>query len=151
MTNKDLISQYVDTGLDIPEYQINKLSSNDKKTYIRKRLISAQNGVRLENYEFKMLTPDERKEYLKIITNEFEMGIIDMADNYGVSNNYYGVSNEIFILLTPDERNNYLNAIESNGYDVPHNQFDLMTPEAKREYLDYFKRIWGDRFEYMGR
>ena len=36
MTNKDLISQYVDTGTQIPKYQLNKLSSNDKKTYIRK-------------------------------------------------------------------------------------------------------------------
>jgi hypothetical protein len=144
MTNKDLISQYVDTGVGISEYQVGKLSNKDKKTYIRKRLIAVQHGVRLENYEFKMLTPEERKEYLKIITNEVEMGIVDMADDYGVSN-------EIFILLTPDERNNYLNAIEINGYVVPHNQFDLMTPEVKREYLDYFKKKWGDRFEYMGR
>lgn len=36
MTNKDLISQYVDTGFGIPRYQYDKLSYNDKKTYLRK-------------------------------------------------------------------------------------------------------------------
>ena len=40
MTNKDLISQYVDTGLGIPRYQFDKLSNNDKKTYLRKIEIS---------------------------------------------------------------------------------------------------------------
>jgi hypothetical protein len=35
MDNKDLI-KYIDTGFKIPEYQVIKLSNNDKKTYIRK-------------------------------------------------------------------------------------------------------------------
>jgi hypothetical protein len=39
MDNKDLIKQYIDTGFKIPEYQVIKLSNNDKKTYIRKRLV----------------------------------------------------------------------------------------------------------------
>jgi hypothetical protein len=34
MDNKDLIKQYIDTGFKIPEYQVIKLSNNDKKTYI---------------------------------------------------------------------------------------------------------------------
>ena len=40
MNNKDLISQYVDTGVGIPRYQFDKLSNNDKKTYLRKMGIS---------------------------------------------------------------------------------------------------------------
>ena len=42
MTNKDLIRQYVDTGAGIPKYQFDKLSSSDKKTYLRKMLISIE-------------------------------------------------------------------------------------------------------------
>ena len=38
MTNKDLISQYVDTGIGIPRYQFDKLSNNDKlKDYLIKK------------------------------------------------------------------------------------------------------------------
>ncbi len=44
MNNKDLISQYVDTGVGIPEYQFNQLSNNDKRTYLRKRMIATRNS-----------------------------------------------------------------------------------------------------------
>jgi hypothetical protein len=40
MTNKDIIKQYVDTGICIPEYQMNKLSPNLLKSYLRKRIIA---------------------------------------------------------------------------------------------------------------
>lgn len=40
MNVEDLLNQYVNTGLSIPESQFNKLNSNMKKTYLRKRLIS---------------------------------------------------------------------------------------------------------------
>jgi hypothetical protein len=67
MTNKDLISQYVDTGLQLPEYQVNKLSNNDKKTYARKRLI-AHDALRgrniLSNYEVDLLTDEQLAGYL---------------------------------------------------------------------------------------
>jgi len=42
MTNKDLISQYVDTGIGIPKYQFDKLSNNDKRTYLRKMEIAIE-------------------------------------------------------------------------------------------------------------
>jgi hypothetical protein len=71
MTNKDLIAQYVDSGLKLPEYQINKLTKNDKKTYIRKRIILVKNFKFLEFYEqeifFSNLTYEE---LLKTVNNE---------------------------------------------------------------------------------
>lgn len=81
MTNKDLISQYVDTGIGIPEYQFDKLSNNDKKTYLRKRLIG---GV-VNNFEFDMLSDEQKTKYIDIVmqnhnkysnvisVNQFEM------------------------------------------------------------------------------
>jgi hypothetical protein len=39
MTNKDIIKQYVDTGCQITEYQLNKLPVNLVKTYLRKRML----------------------------------------------------------------------------------------------------------------
>jgi hypothetical protein len=64
MTAKELISQYVDTGLQLPEYQVNKLSNQDKKTYIRKRLIALQSGGYLDGYEMELLNPDEKDNYI---------------------------------------------------------------------------------------
>lgn len=76
MTNKDLIRQYVDTGLVIPEYQLAKLSSNDKKTYIRKRLIGVDGVYNfLEPYELPYMPIDNKKKYLRdLIKHELVWG-----------------------------------------------------------------------------
>lgn len=58
MTNKDLISQYVDTGIGIPRYQFDKLSNNDKKTYLRKMRISILNDYRYVEYYYGELPED---------------------------------------------------------------------------------------------
>jgi hypothetical protein len=50
MTNKDLIAQYVDTGVGIPEYQFKKLPTWAKKTYLRKIEISL--GDNIYNFEY---------------------------------------------------------------------------------------------------
>jgi hypothetical protein len=68
MTNKDLISQYVDTGLKIDRYQIDKLSTNDKKTYLRKRVINAQRTRNLTNHEVNLLDDATKLDYLKSLS-----------------------------------------------------------------------------------
>ena len=60
MTNKDLIKQYVDTGINIPEYQFNQLNNNLKTTYLRKRLMVGQ----LVDYELIILPDDKRTKYI---------------------------------------------------------------------------------------
>lgn len=65
MTNKDLISQYVDTGLKIDRYQIDKLSSNDKRTYLRKRVISAKTSRNLTIHELNLLDDATKLAYLE--------------------------------------------------------------------------------------
>ena len=42
MDNRDLIRQYVNTGVGIPEYQYNKLSNNNKTSYLKKMEISIE-------------------------------------------------------------------------------------------------------------
>ncbi len=58
MTNKDLISQYVDTGLGINKYQFDKLSNNDKRTYNRKMLISMEQDAEKIRYYYDVLPED---------------------------------------------------------------------------------------------
>jgi hypothetical protein len=45
MTNKDIIKQYVDTGICIPEYQMNKLNPSLLKSYLRKRIIALDTSI----------------------------------------------------------------------------------------------------------
>jgi len=57
----ELISQYVDTGLQISEHQVNQLSKGDKKTYIRKRKMANDS---LSWYEIKLLPPEDQDKEL---------------------------------------------------------------------------------------
>ena len=79
MTNKDIIKQYVDTGICIPKYQFYKLNEGLMKTYMRKRLIAVKLEINhfisnggtlqhmdvpgLDHYEYFTLKGSEKKEY----------------------------------------------------------------------------------------
>ena len=63
MTNKDLIKQYVDTGIKISEYQFNQLNNNLKTTYLRKRVIASKLSP-LVDYELLLLPDDDRTKYI---------------------------------------------------------------------------------------
>jgi hypothetical protein len=55
MTNKDIIKQYVNTGVSIPEYQFNKLNSGFKKSYLRARTIAVKETFYCQIYEYNLL------------------------------------------------------------------------------------------------
>lgn len=57
----DLLSQYVNTGLQLPIYQIEKLSTQHRKSYFRIRM-----KLRLSRDEFNVMTTEEKETYLKI-------------------------------------------------------------------------------------
>lgn len=83
MNNKDLIKQYVDTGLILPAYQINKLSNKDKTTYFRKRVISAENGYSsFELYELVLSTDEFRP---IILENVLDLLAINLYDFKGLT------------------------------------------------------------------
>ena len=64
MNNKQLLQQYVDTGVELPEYQIRILPDDLLKTYLRKRLIATENSYTgLADYELELITPDQRFQY----------------------------------------------------------------------------------------
>jgi hypothetical protein len=72
MNNKDLIKQYVNTGIQISEYQFMQLNDNFKKTYLRKRIMTSDNSP-LVDYEFLSLPDDVRTEYVnKLDSDEIE-------------------------------------------------------------------------------
>jgi hypothetical protein len=99
MTNKDLIKQYVDTGISISEYQFNQLSNNLKTTYLRKRKLVGN----LIDYELFLLPNDDRTKYINKLNSD---GI----------NNLLGYSKEkekiIDILLSTE---GFINKLDSKG------------------------------------
>jgi hypothetical protein len=60
----DLIIQYIDTGIRLPEYQVKLLPKNVLSTYLRKRVISSginPNRInRLTLDEYKLLSDDTK-------------------------------------------------------------------------------------------
>ena len=70
MNNKDLISQYVNIGIRLPEHQMNQLSNNDLKSYFRIRTIAIGSGpydniTELLAYEYKKMNDEERDNLIK--------------------------------------------------------------------------------------
>ncbi len=59
MTNKDVLKQYIDTGIRIDEYQMNKLNPSLLKTYLRKRIILYKHSLRMSGFEFDELNDGE--------------------------------------------------------------------------------------------
>lgn len=70
MNNSDIIKQYVDTGIRLPQTQINRISPNLMNTYLRKRII-AQNDMsgwnEIRPYELEKMNPTQIKTYLDIM------------------------------------------------------------------------------------
>lgn len=60
MSNKDLIYQYVNTGVILTPYQISRLSNNLKNSYFKKRIKSDD----LDGWEYKQLPKSIKNEFL---------------------------------------------------------------------------------------
>ncbi len=96
MNNKDLLKQYVDSGLAIGQTQFNKLSENLKITYLRKRMIAADqdDNSSLSAYEILGVPDSYRAEMIKYLLNKmkefFETGA--SLDDVGMSYDYGDVN-----------------------------------------------------------
>jgi hypothetical protein len=58
MNAKFLLRKYLNTGIPIPEYQFNKLNTNLRTTYIRKRSIAIESGYKLQSFEIPYISQD---------------------------------------------------------------------------------------------
>ena len=94
MNNKDLIAQYVDTGVNIPEYQVIQLPNWAKKTYIRKRIIADDVTFEEEDIYVDLLSSEyERKKYANTA----------FRDHYSFTNPDYASLNPNLIKFLSDE------------------------------------------------
>ena len=58
MDNRDLIRQYVNSGVGIPRYQYDKLNNNNKTSYLKKMEISIENNASNIKYYYAELPED---------------------------------------------------------------------------------------------
>ena len=83
MTNKDLIQQYVATGLKIPEKQLAQLSDNQKKSYYRARLIAIKQNTNIfvMDYEYEMAPEEIKRKYFEELPfDEFGNLVVKKSD-----------------------------------------------------------------------
>ena len=146
MTNKDLISQYVDTGMGIPRYQYDKLSSNDKKTYLRK----IEMGIESKIKQFEEHDDEDDDYNLKDIYNSLDLDFLDY--HYGILPEriqtdliYYNpliiknIKNptEKIQLIALREDIDLINDIVNNG-TMPSEHVQLVTVTQKGYKIRYF-------------
>ena len=174
MTNKDLISQYVDTGLGIPRYQFDKLSSNDKRTYLRKIEISLDSQPNNIQYYYGDL-PEEKQlkvvkdngygiRYIKNPSFEVQLEAVrrnGLAIQY-IENPSEYIKNEAIIsegdaikyIPNPTERMKLL-AVKRNGFlitlfDNPSHELQMKAFEGISRNNDFDLRYWVDSLVHNG-
>jgi hypothetical protein len=76
MNNKDLIRQYVNTGIGIPRYQFDKLSNNNKISYLKKMEVSIKYDAKNIHYYYGKLP-----EAIQLIVVKQDGHLIRYIDN----------------------------------------------------------------------
>jgi hypothetical protein len=61
MTNLDIIKEYINTGVQLPESQISKLTPELKTTYLRKRIMVQDTQKNLGEYEWNLMNIKQKE------------------------------------------------------------------------------------------
>ena len=137
MTNKDLIKQYIDSGLRISEYQFNQLSNSQKKTYMRKRIMAIDNNEYddFSDFEYNYLPLDFKLNKIKnkILNNEL----------------YYlpdCLKEREFNLIDDDLKNIYLEKIIKNRFIPTFHLFEWEFASNKQKEKIIDKKIYNGRW-----
>jgi len=173
MNNRDLISQYVDTGLRISDHQIKKLPNNLFKTYMRKRLIATKRGSTtmansLSKFELSILNKDTLTEYLNnriaygFFIKDYEFDLLNdklrikLATERAKNGNH--INDGMFKLLSDNDKKAYINnrierenpmsnlMLQYGGKEVTNNYIDNQIKKEFR-YSAAFQRTHGPRNE----
>lgn len=135
MNNRDLIKQYVDTGLKIPERQFNQLNSSELNTYLRKRLIVQEQSDTIADsisfFEYEKFNPEQKLKLVNITTdnnirsilinfdyndNSFIDTLIQHKDNEFIKENLY-----LLFRYSANEYTTIKSAINKLGEDIDQN------------------------------
>lgn len=173
MASEDLIKQYVDTGLELPDYQIELLPRNMLKTYIRKRLIAVDNddfNYRLKECEYKHLSDEKKIVYLNILLDKIykdEGVMMLLMINSGGKNLSEWEFNEVGNYLGKEKQKEYIFWKIKKGRNIEDWEFNELDHDEKVKLVkklnddenpskaNHFKRImlgyYGDLYETIKR
>lgn len=147
MTNQDLIRQYVDTGLQIPEYQFNRLSNNNKNTYIRKRLIACErlddaiapheiNFIPIDKKEKITQNAERNMKEFKVVS-DFHFSFLSPESQKKYFEYGEKLNEKNFQSMTPENKTIYAKKLFDLGATIPDFVFDFLNDKEKQEYLLY--------------
>jgi hypothetical protein len=123
MTNKDIVKQYVDTGMAISKYQVNKLTTGLLNTYIRKRLIASKiptgdGSAIILTHEYLKMDNNQRKESIPFV--EIEV-IRELDYDYAIEflNRFLDYKRDDLLSVCGDSEDAEMYYYEvMNGYDT---------------------------------
>ena len=133
MDNKDLIRQYVDTGLQIPEYQFNQLSNNDKRTYIRKRIIANGQDKYLTEFEFNYMDDSSKLKFLVDCVDSRSGFFVYVSERY----KYKDTINGIFDMIYNHYKNVGIPDFVLSPFLNIEDDSEVIKKITDREYLDF--------------
>lgn len=83
MTPQDLIYQYITTGQIISKYQYDKLSNNEKKSYIRQRVLAAgqHSNYYVKDYEVIGLPPEDARKVMSSLDKKNIVMMMQTSNN----------------------------------------------------------------------
>jgi len=155
MNNKDLIAQYVDTGLLLPEHQVVQLPNWALKSYLRKRLIAiGSGGKRLQDYEFRVMSTDYKDKYVKDIVHsknqlrlhEYEYASDDLKNMFLDYSLPLGVVYPEIVLTLPDNRMvEYIDGKIKRSGSIHERVFNGISDKFKLLYLN---KMFKNRYAY---
>lgn len=161
-----LISKYVDTGLKISEYQFDKLTNKQEKTYLRKRIIGLQYTLdSLEDYEYIKLSDDQKQTYIekavefrnqlsdlqyKDTPDDLKLSYIDDIFQFNTFHSEVAALSDEQYKDTPyDLKEYYIEASVTHGELLSQNQYENTSDDLKQFYFDQIEdKDMGDYIPY---
>jgi hypothetical protein len=161
MGNKDLLKQYVDTGLKLSQHQVEFLTPNLMKTYIRKRIISAFESVeyRIEDYEYKIMPEELKPKFLKklieaIIAKKYDKYVSMLLGGLKSGTLFKWEYDELGYYLGKKKQKQYLNWRLSEISILEDWEFIELDNENKLKYIESMRKInshIGDKYKKLMR
>ena len=164
MNNKDIIKQYVDTGIILPKYQLEKLNLGLLKTYFRKRMMSIDIQLNSGNYErnYKYVEPI-LDEWILYYEYEIIQYWVELLEIY-VSRGYF-IAEDVIKGFPKEILNKYLNKrievdsliISNDSEENMHSsyniiaefEFKLMNNDHIKKCIDLVVSVSKDIFETL--
>ena len=121
MTNKDILKQYVNTGVSITEYQFNKLNSGLKKSYLRARSIVVNRTFEFQKYEYNLFDVETQRKITEHIWSLIKEG--------------WCISDKQFELCPDELKKEYVLMCIEKGYNISDKIFEWCNEELREKYI----------------